>query len=178
MQIPTRLHPQTPILTTTPQKTMLTHRRKSQGQWLCHFSIHRKTDLSVSITGATKTKQTTTKQNKNEREKSDIRKRCSYAAVLQVSAISHAIPLQKLCQKYQTLINDSTHNGKTALAISAVHNPVIWYIIIRFMLTVRGDSCEQIRDHNLVEVLLYVHRNRRLIRDGSPGRSPRLSHSS
>ena len=31
---------------------------------------------------------------------------------------------------------------------------------------------------SLVEVLLYVHRNRRLIRDGSPGRPPRLSHSS
>ena len=30
----------------------------------------------------------------------------------------------------------------------------------------------------LVEVLLYVHRNRRLIRDWSPGRPPRLSHSS
>ena len=28
------------------------------------------------------------------------------------------------------------------------------------------------------EVLLYVHRNRRLIRDGSPGRPPLLSHSS
>ena len=27
-------------------------------------------------------------------------------------------------------------------------------------------------------VLLHVHRNRRLIRDGSPGRSPPLSHSS
>ena len=27
-------------------------------------------------------------------------------------------------------------------------------------------------------MLLYVHRNRRLIRDGSPGRPPRLSHSS
>ena len=27
-------------------------------------------------------------------------------------------------------------------------------------------------------VLLYVHRNRRLVRDGSPGRPPRLSHSS
>ena len=27
-------------------------------------------------------------------------------------------------------------------------------------------------------VLLYVHRNRRLIRDGSPGRPPRLSYSS
>ena len=30
----------------------------------------------------------------------------------------------------------------------------------------------------VVEVLLYVHRNGRLIRDGSPGRPPRLSHSS
>ena len=29
-----------------------------------------------------------------------------------------------------------------------------------------------------VEVLFYVHRNRWLIRDGSPGRPPRLSHSS
>ena len=29
-----------------------------------------------------------------------------------------------------------------------------------------------------VEALLYVHRNRRFIRDGSPGRPPRLSHSS
>ena len=30
----------------------------------------------------------------------------------------------------------------------------------------------------VVEVLLYVRRNRRLIRDGSPGRPPQLSHSS
>ena len=30
----------------------------------------------------------------------------------------------------------------------------------------------------LTEVLLYVHRNRRFIRDWSPGRPPRLSHSS
>ena len=30
----------------------------------------------------------------------------------------------------------------------------------------------------VVEVLLYVHRNRRFIRHGSPGRPPRLSHSS
>ena len=30
----------------------------------------------------------------------------------------------------------------------------------------------------VVEMLLYVHRNRRFIRDGSPGRPPRLSHSS
>ena len=29
-----------------------------------------------------------------------------------------------------------------------------------------------------VEVLLYVHRNRRFIRDGSPERPPRLSHGS
>ena len=31
---------------------------------------------------------------------------------------------------------------------------------------------------DLVEVLLYVHRNCRIIKDGSPGRPPRLSHSS
>ena len=31
---------------------------------------------------------------------------------------------------------------------------------------------------DVVEVLFYVHRNRRLIRDGSPGQPPRLSHSS
>ena len=30
----------------------------------------------------------------------------------------------------------------------------------------------------LVEVLLYVHGNRRFIRDGSPGRPPGFSHSS
>ena len=30
----------------------------------------------------------------------------------------------------------------------------------------------------VVEVLLYIHRNRRVIRDGSPGRPPRLSYSS
>ena len=30
----------------------------------------------------------------------------------------------------------------------------------------------------VVEVLLYFHRNRRFIRDGSPGRPPRPSHSS
>ena len=30
----------------------------------------------------------------------------------------------------------------------------------------------------VVEVLLYVHRNRRFIMDGSPGCPPRLSHSS
>ena len=30
----------------------------------------------------------------------------------------------------------------------------------------------------VVEVVFYVHRNRRFIRDGSPGRPPRLSHSS
>ena len=30
----------------------------------------------------------------------------------------------------------------------------------------------------LVEVLLYVHKNRWFIRDGSPGRPPRLSHIS
>ena len=31
---------------------------------------------------------------------------------------------------------------------------------------------------DVVEVWLYVHGNRRLISDGSPGRPPRLSHSS
>ena len=36
----------------------------------------------------------------------------------------------------------------------------------------------QTRHGILVEVLLYVHRNRRLIRVGSPGRPPRLSHGS
>ena len=30
----------------------------------------------------------------------------------------------------------------------------------------------------VVQVFLYVHRNRRFIKDGSPGRPPRLSHSS
>ena len=35
-----------------------------------------------------------------------------------------------------------------------------------------------IRTRQVGWVLLYVHRNRRLIRDGSPGRPPRLSHSS
>ena len=34
------------------------------------------------------------------------------------------------------------------------------------------------RRQMLVEVLLYVHRNRRFIRDGNPGRPPRLSHGS
>ena len=34
--------------------------------------------------------------------------------------------------------------------------------------------CDDVDD----EVLPYVHRNRRFIRDGSPGRPPRLSHSS
>ena len=29
-----------------------------------------------------------------------------------------------------------------------------------------------------VQVSLYVHRNRSLIRDGNPGRPPRLSHNS
>ena len=38
--------------------------------------------------------------------------------------------------------------------------------------------CRVCTDTPVGWVLLYVHRNRRLIRDGSPGRSPRLSHSS
>ena len=40
----------------------------------------------------------------------------------------------------------------------------------------RGDFSYTLQDDE--EELLYVHRNRRLIRDGSPGRPPRLSHSS
>ena len=47
--------------------------------------------------------------------------------------------------------------------------------------TVTGDVASRtcsLLPVGLVEVLLYVHRNRRLIRDGSPGRPPRLSHSS
>ena len=41
---------------------------------------------------------------------------------------------------------------------------------------------ENANHHSLIAwygwVLLYIHRNRRLIRDRSPGRPPRLSHSS
>ena len=39
-------------------------------------------------------------------------------------------------------------------------------------------DCAEIRIEVDVKALLYVHRNRRFIRDGSPGRPPRLSHSS
>ena len=40
-------------------------------------------------------------------------------------------------------------------------------------------SCYAAKQANRwLKCLLYVHRNRRLIRDGSPGRPPRLSHSS
>ena len=39
-------------------------------------------------------------------------------------------------------------------------------------------SCVKDEADVLVEVLLNVHRNRRLIKDGSPGRPPQLSHSS
>ena len=46
------------------------------------------------------------------------------------------------------------------------------------LLTIVGWSCELTASVGEVGwVLLYVHRNRRLIRDGSPGRPPRLSHS-
>ena len=38
-------------------------------------------------------------------------------------------------------------------------------------------TSHQLSEQLLVE-LLYVHKNRRLVRDGSPGRPPRLSHSS
>ena len=44
---------------------------------------------------------------------------------------------------------------------------------------VASDKCSSLGENVVVvEVLLYVHRNRRLIRDGSPGRPPRLSHGS
>ena len=39
-------------------------------------------------------------------------------------------------------------------------------------------NCTLLTGFVVVEVFLYVHRNRRLIRDGSPGRPPRLSRSS
>ena len=37
-----------------------------------------------------------------------------------------------------------------------------------------GDGCFSDRVDEVVEVLLLVHRNRRFIRDGSPGRPPRV----
>ena len=43
--------------------------------------------------------------------------------------------------------------------------------------TVQG-NVDTLPRSSVVEVLLYVHRNRRLIRDGSPGWPPPLSHSS
>ena len=39
-------------------------------------------------------------------------------------------------------------------------------------------SCVKDEEDVLVEVLLYLHRKRRFIRGGSPGRPPRLLHSS
>ena len=41
-----------------------------------------------------------------------------------------------------------------------------------------GPDWASLPGHVVVEVLLYVHRNRRFIRDGSPGRPPRHSHNS
>ena len=42
----------------------------------------------------------------------------------------------------------------------------------------RFDGMGRLEDVVEEKVLLYVHRNRRFIRDGSPGRPPLLSHSS
>ena len=50
-------------------------------------------------------------------------------------------------------------------------------VVVVFLLMVTAETHEENR-RQFVEVLLYVHRNRGLIRDGSPGRPPRLSHSS
>ena len=38
-------------------------------------------------------------------------------------------------------------------------------------------AASTLMSHVVLEVLRYVHRNRRFIRDGSPGRPPRLSHT-
>ena len=50
--------------------------------------------------------------------------------------------------------------------------------VLRFSDHVTHRLCQQSRLLKLVAVFLYVHRNRRFIRDGSPIRPPRLSHSS
>ena len=47
---------------------------------------------------------------------------------------------------------------------------------LHFNITLVDDDDDDDDDDD--EVLLYVHRNHRFIRDGSPGRPPRLSHSS
>ena len=47
-----------------------------------------------------------------------------------------------------------------------------------FMSSKTEMDCAEIRIEVDVAVLLYVHRNRRFIRDGGPGRPPGLSHSS
>ena len=46
--------------------------------------------------------------------------------------------------------------------------------------TEKGAICLFVNHHKLymVDVLLYIHRNRRFIMDGRPGRPPRLSHNS
>ena len=51
-------------------------------------------------------------------------------------------------------------------------------IVIIFRLKAEHEKNSAATRPLVVEVLLSVHKNRRLIRDGSPGRPPRLSHSS
>ena len=52
----------------------------------------------------------------------------------------------------------------------ALYRFALWFVLYRIAV------CTEL--YQLVEVLPYVHRNRSFIRDGSPGRSPRLSRSS
>ena len=59
------------------------------------------------------------------------------------------------------------------LSLVDVVNDDRFYIALSSRLTAL--ACDSAVD---VEVLLNVHRNRRFIRDGNPGRPPRLSHSS
>ena len=53
--------------------------------------------------------------------------------------------------------------------LNSVHERRSRFVVVLFLFVRRG---------LLAEVLIYVHRKRRFIRDGSPGRLPRLSHSS
>ena len=57
---------------------------------------------------------------------------------------------------------------------------VVVVLLIALYSAVLRTRADSLRSRMILpdEVLLYAHRNRRLIRDGSPGRPPRLSHSS
>ena len=50
--------------------------------------------------------------------------------------------------------------------------------VLRVRQTISAALCAMRIFKLTVEMLLYVHRNRRFMRDGSPGRPPRLSHNS